>query len=613
MSFAAIAPRVLYRVLLRQWLASLTAQAPWMLSLLVLLWLAHLFWQGPVTLIFSSIVLWLGSSAVRIWRGKPDAYESLAAWDKSTGRTEDFAAAWWYEQQANTSPLQQRHIETQLKKLAACLPSLKKDLPLPLHPLQAAVLALAMLPVLFMGTPPTSEAPLDAATREAISAEVARLVHKPLEEQPISNLTGKEQAALKALQDQIRTSAADLKKSSSASARDVLGLLDNNARAAESLADQLVGSQQDWASRVLTAALQQHTDTADLGDATASRKPTDLAAAARVLVDLLRQPLLPPQVLERLDAAFNDCARKAEPVDKERYVGRPVVGAAEDLHVARADEAATKLEALAAQMQDLAQREAAKKELQTLAQHLRDSGNSDPSNNGPADKAGGMKQMQASAQQKSGGAIPKVNQTQADASQSVQNANAVPSAAQGRSQVMTAAVPQDATGNAQPSQGQAGGQMSGRLQRSSGSQPSDPSRPRLIAPIPGQPGNLPTNALLVVPNLPAPPGGAAGLLPFAGARPGNSTADLNAKATQSAQAKQASTVSAVAGQDGSSSTKKIEGQSTSEAMATQPVTEQTLQQVQREEAALDDLPLPANRREHVRRYFIELRKRFEEK
>ena len=102
------------------------------------------------------------------------------------------------------------------------------------------------------------------------------------------------------------------------------------------------------------------------------------------------------------------------------------------------------------------------------------------------------------------------------------------------------------------------------------------------------------------------------MVPFAGARPGAGTADLNAAATQSAEAKQSATVNATAGQDGSSSTRKIEGQSTSEATAAQPINEQPLQQVQREEAALDDLPLPANRLEHVRRYFIELRKRFEE-
>jgi hypothetical protein len=118
--------------------------------------------------------------------------------------------------------------------------------------------------------------------------------------------------------------------------------------------------------------------------------------------------------------------------------------------------------------------------------------------------------------------------------------------------------------------------------------------------------------MLVTPNLPPPPGGASGVVPFAGARPGAGTADLNAAATQSAEAKQSATVNATAGQDGSSSTRKIEGQSTSEATAAQPINEQPLQQVQREEAALDDLPLPANRLEHVRRYFIELRKRFEE-
>ena len=69
-------------------------------------------------------------------------------------------------------------------------------------------------------------------------------------------------------------------------------------------------------------------------------------------------------------------------------------------------------------------------------------------------------------------------------------------------------------------------------------------------------------------------------------------------------------VNAASGSEGVSSTRRVEGQVKEEGAA-RSSTQEALQQIQREESALDDAALPPARREHIRRYFNELRKRFE--
>ena len=64
--------------------------------------------------------------------------------------------------------------------------------------------------------------------------------------------------------------------------------------------------------------------------------------------------------------------------------------------------------------------------------------------------------------------------------------------------------------------------------------------------------------------------------------------------------------------EGQSTVRSVEGGARTE-QSTRTATQAALESIQAEEAALDEAALPPARREQVRRYFNELRKRFEAK
>jgi hypothetical protein len=97
-----------------------------------------------------------------------------------------------------------------------------------------------------------------------------------------------------------------------------------------------------------------------------------------------------------------------------------------------------------------------------------------------------------------------------------------------------------------------------------------------------------------------------------GPKAGNGTAKLDNTPTVTQKAGKSSVVDAKPNGEGSSSTRSIEGGIRTEA-ATRNAQSATLDLIKEQEAALDDSALPPARREQVRRYFNELRKRFERK
>ena len=95
-----------------------------------------------------------------------------------------------------------------------------------------------------------------------------------------------------------------------------------------------------------------------------------------------------------------------------------------------------------------------------------------------------------------------------------------------------------------------------------------------------------------------------------GSQAGNGTTDIGNSPTQNTQASLQATVNAQRNTEGESTVRTIEGQAHQEkaALSAQAT---ALAAITSEENALDDAALPAARREQVRRYFTELRKRFE--
>lgn len=600
MTFASAAPRVVNRILMRRVLDRMRRTLPWAAPVML-----ASAWLHPVLPLVLGVI-WIGALSIHVWRTRPDAYEALAHWDKAAGRGEAFAAAWWFEREAKRTPLQEQHLQAQVTTLPEALPTLSQQLPLRPHRILFLIPLVILLPLAWSLRPGITEPTLSDEALNAITAETSRIAAEELEKKALTELKEEDKAALAALQQQIQDAAKKLEaEAGSATARDALTALGASARAAEKLARKLGESGQDWASAGLIAALRQHTDTADLGDATASRDAALLSKAALALAAQLRQAQLPAATLQRITDAFADAAAKAEEKDKERMVGRPVTQASAALQKRQADIAAQHLESLAMQMQDVMKREAAQKQLQNLAQQLRNAGSQSGTDKQPPGTMQAMKPVgqQGSAQQAQ---VNKVPQSQPGTSQA-QSQLMPPGLGQGQQMQMLTQSPNGSQQQGQQSQATIGQARTGQLQKGDGQPPGN--RPRLLAPVPGKPSDQQPSALLTMPGAPPNPEGGVSI-PSSGRDAGSGTAELNSDPTTQTKAANSSVVDAAPSGEGPSSTRQVEGQARDEA-ATRTSTQEALLQIQREEEALDDSTLPPARREHIRRYFNELRKRFE--
>jgi len=155
----------------------------------------------------------------------------------------------------------------------------------------------------------------------------------------------------------------------------------------------------------------------------------------------------------------------------------------------------------------------------------------------------------------------------------------------------------------QGQQGQAGKQ----------GQPGE-GQPMLLAPIPGgaKPDDKSPMIILSGDGAPDDPKGPMLTMPGSGLPPGSGKADLNNTPTSKQNTDNQSVVRAQQNSEGQSTVRSVEGGVRNE-QSSRSATQTTLDAIQAEEAALDEAALPPARREQVRRYFNELRKRFEGK
>jgi hypothetical protein len=133
----------------------------------------------------------------------------------------------------------------------------------------------------------------------------------------------------------------------------------------------------------------------------------------------------------------------------------------------------------------------------------------------------------------------------------------------------------------------------------------------LFAPIPGQkPGEKPDAFMIGPPGQNQGQGPSMALSMPGGKDPGADVSELNAEVTEKLSTKNQVVVNAQPNNEGQSSVRAIEGGVRKEA-ATRSASQIAAEAIAAEEEALDDSALPPARREQVRRYFNELRKRFE--
>lgn len=597
LSFDALATRVLQRVWLRRWLGLLGQTLWWAAGAILLagalrigVWLPALAALG-----------WIVGTGVIAWRRQPDKYAALALWDQVKGRAEAVAAAWWFTQQPALTPMQQRHVQAQNQLLPEATKTLARDLPLPWHRgLWVVPLVMAGVVALNLWHPSVpGDQPLTKAMQEAAKREAAKLADTAQQKQKLPGLTEAERQAAEKLKQEVAKTAKDLDKGNGTSAREVLMNLEKRARDAEQLAKQIGADTVAWASEKMIEAMRKHADTADLGDATANRNAAQTAKAATDIANTLKSPQLTSETRQRITETLADIQKASEEPDQKRVVASHVLAASEHLPQGRVKEAAEEFETLANVMRDKAQREQARKELEKLAQELRDAGSKIAGG-----QSGSMQQMQAaqSAQQQGQQMSQSMQQMLSQGANSAQQMQA-PGLNQGQGQQMM--MQQSQQPGSGPSQ-----QMAVAPGQEGQKDSNQQNKPMLFAPVPGAKSDQQPSAMIMGNQPPTNQAGQMMQIPGSGLQAGQGSAKMNETKTLQQKAGQSSVVNARAGNDGNSSSRSIEGGVRQEA-ANRTAEQMAVETIHEQEAALDDAALPPARREQVRRYFQELRKRFE--
>ncbi len=598
LTFASVSSRVLMRVIARRWLALLGRSGWWaggaLLAVALLIWFAvgaRGMWMVPVLALGWSV----GCLAL-VWLKRPGAYPALALWDRETKRPDAFANAWWFEQQPAKTTAQQQHIDAQLALLPDALPLLARDLPLRAERSVWAAPILAALALLIPAVAGTS------VTREILSADQGRTAADEAKKIAAADparknfeaLTEQEKKEVEKLKDQLQKTADDLAQSAGKDAREVLASLEQRARDAEKLADKLATKDQ-WASDEMIAGLRAHADTADLGDAVAEKNAANTAKAADALASTLNAPQLDTAMRDRVKETLKAVQKQSEKEDRARTVGENVLAASDRMAETQPAAAANEFQKLADKMREIARREQTQKELEKLAQQLRDAGG-----NIAGQSTEGMQQMSAAGQQsQQGEAAQQVPQS---SGQQPPQALTPPGLNQQQGQ-------QQQRMNSSPSSGQ--GQQMQMMSQNQGKK-GDGDKPQLFAPVPGSKSDKNPDTILLGQDKPenGEPKASIQMASPGGKQAGAGKAELNAEATEKSKASGQSMVSASATNEGQSSVRAIEGGVKKETTA-RTATQTAVDFIHQQEQALDESALPPSRREQVRRYFTELRKRFE--
>ncbi len=601
MTFAPVARKVQAHVALRRWFEVLRMTV--VPASLVIVLLALSAAQRMSIAAWLGLLLWLVGALLYSWFRRPSEYSALALWDEATGRREAFASAWWFEQRGEESEMARKHIEMQRAVLPHALPALRRDLPLRPNRWLALPLVLAVIgsTISAIIAPEKEEWVVDKEMSGRAAAVAKKLAQTEWEKKHLAGLQEDERKQLEELKQQMRKTAEELAAAAGKDARSVLAELERRAREAEKLAGEMEGRGESWASEKLIEALRQQTDTADLGDAVAAKNTATAAAAAAALARGLQSPQLAPETKERMTESLKEARQQSEPEDRQRMVGQNVLAAADRMQAGEVSAAASEFQKLADKLRNLSLREQARDELRQLAQQLRDSA----SDITGGDKNGAsMQQMNALGNQGQGGS----------------SAPQVPQQTTPQQMLTPPGMGQSgAPGSMTQSQGRGQGQAQ-QMMMSMGQSPAQQQgqqgngQPVLMAPVPGggkTDGKKPT---LLMPQEKSE-GNAAGdllALPGSGLAPGVGKAPLNNAPTQAQTVGNQSVVQAQQNGEGQSSVRAVEGGAHAEQAARQG-TATALETIEAEEAALDESTLPPARREQVRRYFNELRRRFEGK
>lgn len=611
--FAPVARKVQGRVVLRRWLAWLQ-KTVWPVSIVLALMMLWALRGGAsiVAALWCTLALWKIGGLVFAWLRRPGAFSALALWDSAAGRREAFANAWWFEDRREASEAAQRHVEAQKAALTPAMSKLSSDLPLrPARSLLLPLLLVMLGSLISAVRTPTEEILVLDDVMAAKAAEAAKELAKlDLDKKKLAGLKAEEQKQVEDLKAKLEQTAAELADAGGKDAKQVLAELERRARDAEKLAEDLAKGKDDWASDKLVEELRKHADTADLGDAVAAKNSPAAAKAAEKLGDELKSPQISAETKQRLNNTLKEVQDNAEEQDRKRMVGQHVLGAGDQMQKGDLKAAGAEFEQLAEKMRDAALREEAQKQLQQLAEQLRQAGSGITGEN----QTGAMQELGQNSQQGPQGqnqqSVPQMGQQQGGPQNQQQQQMLAPPGIGQQQQQNQMQQPQNNQGQGQQQQMM----MAQPGQQGQPNQQGQPGPPMLVAPVPGQtPMNPTKNNMVIVPgNAPNDPNkpGFMTQSPSSGDKPGVGKSDLNNAPTTKQETAKSDMVQAQQNAEGQATVRSVEGGARKEDAA-RSGTQTTLEAIQAEEAALDEAALPPARREQVRRYFNELRKRFE--
>jgi hypothetical protein len=541
--------------------------------------------------------IWLAATGVFAWWRRPAAFAALAVWDQAAGAREMLASAWWFEQTDQAGSGAELHLSRAREHLARRTPSQARDLPLRLTP-RTWIAPLLFVALAFSGwlRPQTllEDRALSAEARARATSVGKELAERARILDPLKSLTEEEKGKLKGLRAELQQTAEKLEQAKTP--RDLLQDLEGRARDAEKLAEALRAEDPGALSPGFLSELERNADTADLGNALRSGDLGAAAEQARLLSARLgsRKPTLEEQ--KRLEEALKRALEAANRKDRESATGRHLSEAQKQLSGGNHGGAADQLGNLSRQLGTAAQRRQAQQQLRGLAQSFR----------GAGQQILGGQNLQRLMPQTPQGSQPLAG---------------LPQLAPGAGNPGS---PQGVLPLPIPGQGTPGGQMplpvpglgnprSGMLFPIPGTGKPTPNAPSLALPGAGQnPG-----AGFPIPGLGGLPGagmaaGGAGMngAGVGGSEAGSGTAPLGSDPTNPLASNQTGVVAPVAGAEGPSDVRAVEGDSHREAPS-RSRQELAVEFLKAEEAALAEEPLPLSRRDQVLRYFTAVRQQLE--
>lgn len=586
-------------------------------------------------------LLWAALGAFLIWLRRPDTRTALLTLDRVGGWKDRFSSAWEYQQDQSMTPGQSWHVQSSIESL----PDSVANFPAALSersirwPLLAMMLALLFSILPWGRLPPApGEGQLTAAMQDRAGEVQAALTQRLTALPPRSGLSDKEAAALEALRADLTSAVEALQNTEGLSVGELLSALDAAARRAEDMAALVGLPPEGWASPELIAAMEQQSDTANLALHIRDKEPAPAAEEADLVAGLLHSDPLRPDTEERLKLGLERIAAARTESDLSRPVGEKLGHAAEKLSKGDPQTSSRELSELAQYFRSLMAKEAAREEFEQLASALREAGESVASAADPQEKSQSLSARPGEDVPREGlqpldtGAMPpdlsrmlapqqgSSGIDSAGKSPSLLAKGDEPSTVQGGADEppVPGSQPAPGSGNDSPpvpgssglqapvpgsnDQSAAGGQG---LAESEGGKPGEGEAGSLMAPVPG--GDPVAESSLAGGAGTGQPGGPAGR---GGMEAGSGTAPLGEEVGEISAAQQDAEVVALRGSNGESQMRSVEGTARAEGAqrSRQDIVKEFLAV---EEQSLDDAHLPLTRRQHVIRYFSEIRRQFE--